>query len=135
MATKAQQYFYLDIYSGTDIGATALMDFIQLMIANFVASTYKSKPFTLDFTPTGAAAFVSEKKEGASSVAPKLNCGGTLVAGVATESRPDPNFPGFTEIKYEFDVTGKVAPTEFQMILTPDGNNLPYVKRYGVYFY
>lgn len=135
------RYFYLDISDGNQTADRAKLDYIKLLVANYVQSTYRSKPFMLDFVPQSATAYVSAIPLGDGAVTDSLEVklkrqDGSLVSGVPGAVRFDPNFPGFLEIQFEFDLTGSVQPpNEVQMVLKPINGNTPTVKRYGVYFY
>lgn len=107
---------------------------LYIQTGSFNSSIYISKTFELGYTPLSARAFVSVKKETGSSIAPSLNSGGVLTSGVLVGSRPDPYFTGYTEEEYLFDLTGQTSPTEFRITLAPNGLNVPFVKKYGVYF-
>lgn len=109
---------------------------IHAKSGSLVASTYKSNPISLGFTPTHARAYISTMIPAECSILPKIVGGsGALAEGTQVESRQDPNFSAFTEITYEFDLSNLSSPMELDISLIPSSIDSPKIKRYGLYFY
>lgn len=131
------RYIRPAIYSGERDGQLSYHYIMEMYVktASLLASTYRSNPIQpLPFTPTRAKMYVSRRLESGSSITPKLLCGSTLVTGTITDTRVDPLFPSYDEVEYTFNLSNMQKPTEVRIDLTPNGINVPFVKRYGIYF-